>query len=232
MFMSPDWWSPRWDGFPVLMSLLIGLACYVGWCFALLPRHWRTRHGLGRACEIFCARIVREPITWLVLLLAVAGSLAIAGVWWIGGPHWAGLLTALVGLAGGGGLVWAVRIVGSVVLGKEAMGFGDVTLLAMIGTFLGWQTSVLIFFMAPLFALLVGLANWLLHSDHEIPYGPFLCLAALFAIVCWSDLWQWASERFFMPIWLMPLVLVVCLALMALLLGGMRLLGRLFRGHE
>jgi hypothetical protein len=45
----------------------------------------------------------------------------------------------------------------------------------------------------------------------------------------WRDLWQWAGERFFLPIWLMPLVLVFCLALMAILLGGMRLLGKLFR---
>jgi prepilin signal peptidase PulO-like enzyme (type II secretory pathway) len=228
-FMSPDGWTPRWDGFPNRYSLSVGLMCYAGWCFALLPRHWRPRHGLKRACQVLCARVLREPISWLVLTLAILGSLAIAAVWWIGGPAWTGLLTALVGLAVGGGLVWAVRIVGSVVLGKEAMGFGDVTLLAMIGTFLGWQTAVLIFFMAPLFALLIGVANWVLRRDHEIPYGPFLCLAALAAIVWWADLWHWAHERFFTPIWLMPLVLVVCLVLMAALLGGMRLLGGLFR---
>jgi leader peptidase (prepilin peptidase)/N-methyltransferase len=229
---SPDFWSPKWDGFPNMFSLYVGAACYAGWCFALLPRHWRPRHGWTRARQILCARLVREPISWLVLILAVVGIAGIAGVWWIGGPHWAGLITALVGMAAGGGLVWAVRIVGSVVLGKEAMGFGDVTLMAMIGAFLGWQTAVLVFFMAPLFALLIGLANWILRSDHEIPYGPFLCLAAMAAMVWWSDLWQWASERFFMPIWLMPLVLVFCLVLMAVLLGGMRLLGRLFRRSE
>lgn len=230
--MSPEMWTPRWDGFPHRFSLWIGLACYAGWCFALLPRHWRARHGWRRAFQILIARTLREPISWLMLLLFIAGSAGITAVWWQGGPWWAGLITALVGMAAGGGLVWAVRIIGSVVLGKEAMGFGDVTLMAMIGAFLGWQTAVLIFFIAPLYALLIGLANWLLRSDHEIPYGPFLCLAALTTMVLWSDIWSWASEQFFGIIWLMPVVLVICLALMAILLGGMRLLGRLFRREE
>jgi prepilin signal peptidase PulO-like enzyme (type II secretory pathway) len=227
--MSPEFWTPRWDGWPNRFSLYVGLACYWGWCFALLPRRWRGRHGVKRACQILLARLVREPISYLVLGLAIAGAIAIAIVWWIGEAHWAGLITALVGVAGGGGLVWAVRIVASVSLGKEAMGFGDVTLMAMIGAFLGWQTAVLIFFLAPLFAVLIGLANWIVRSDHEIPYGPFLCLAAAAAMAGWRDLWQWAGGRFFLPIWLMPLVLVFCLALMAILLGGMRLLGKLFR---
>ena len=42
-------------------GLAIGLVCYLLWCFALLPRSWRTRHGLGRALCIFTARIAREP---------------------------------------------------------------------------------------------------------------------------------------------------------------------------
>jgi hypothetical protein len=54
----------------------------------------------------------------------------------------------------------------------------------------------------------------------------------LFAIFIWRDLWLWASERFFTPLWLMPAVMVLCLVLMALLLGGMRLLGKLFRPTE
>ena len=40
-----------------------------------------------------------------------------------------------------------VRVLGSQVLRREAMGFGDVTLMAMIGAFLGWQAAVLTFFL-------------------------------------------------------------------------------------
>ena len=69
---------------------------------------------------------------------------------------WAGLLTALVGLVGSGGIVWAVRLIGTAALRREAMGFGDVTLMMMIGTFLGWQACLIAFFLAPF----AGARDW------------------------------------------------------------------------
>ena len=65
--------------------------------------------------------------------------------------HWAALLTALVGMAAGGGMIWIVRVIGAATLGREAMGFGDVTLMSMIGAFVGWQGSLIVFFLAPIF---------------------------------------------------------------------------------
>ena len=147
--------------------------------------------------------------------------------WHHGGPHWAGLLTALVGMAVGGGIVWAVRIIGSAAMKREAMGFGDVTLMAMIGAFLGWQASLIIFFLAPFAALVVGLLRLILFRDHEIPYGPFLCLAALVVILCWDTMWA-ATQLYFAPGWLVPLLLVLCAALMPLLLYGVRSITRRF----
>ena len=57
------------------------------------------------------------------------------------------------------------------------MGFGDVTLMMMVGAFLGWQAGVVIFFLAPFAGLVVGVLQLVLRRDDEIPYGPFLCLA-------------------------------------------------------
>ena len=57
------------------------------------------------------------------------------------------LLTALIGLVGSGGIVWAVRLIGTAALRREAMGFGDVTLMMMVGTFLGWQACLIAFFL-------------------------------------------------------------------------------------
>jgi leader peptidase (prepilin peptidase)/N-methyltransferase len=228
---SPLPWPASLRGFPHGASLAIGLACYWGWCLALLPRHWRTRRGWKMALAVLWARISREAVTWTVLELGLIGSLLIAGVWWLEGPQWAGLLTALVGMAASGGLVWTVRIIGTLVLGREAMGFGDVTLMGMIGAFLGWQASLMIFFIAPFCALVIGAGYWILRRDPEIPYGPFLCLGALVVIVRWAELWTWAQPMFALG-WLVPLVMLCCMLLMAVLLGGMRILRGLFRSDR
>ena len=37
----------------------------------------------------------------------------------------------------------------------------------------------IIFFLAPLAGLVVGLVQWFVDRDNVIPYGPFLCLATL-----------------------------------------------------
>ena len=98
-----------------------------------MPRTWYSRHGWLRALGLMLARLRRDPSTRALLLLGLVGSLGILGVWLLGGPRWQGLLTALVGMAAGGGLIWAVRIIGAATLHREAMGFGDVTLMAMLG---------------------------------------------------------------------------------------------------
>jgi prepilin signal peptidase PulO-like enzyme (type II secretory pathway) len=123
-------------------------------------------------------------------LLAVVGSAGIATQWSFGSVGWQILLTAITGMVFGGGLIWAVRIVGQVALRKEAMGFGDVTLMAMIGAYLGWQAALIIFFASPLAALVVALAQWALTGRRDIAFGPYLCVAALAVLVYWGTIWE------------------------------------------
>ena len=126
--------------------------------------------------------------------MAVIGSLAHrAGVVSAAGSAGKALLSALVGMAASGGLVWAVRVIGTAVLHREAMGFGDVTLMAMIGAFLGWQPCLIIFFLAPFAGLVIGVLRLILFRDREIPYGPFLCLATLVVIVGWAAVWNYTA---------------------------------------
>ena len=148
-----------------------------------------------------------------MILLEVGGTLLVATTWLVGGPRWAALLTALVGLVGAGGVVWAVRLLGAAALKKEAMGFGDVTLMMMIGTFLGWQTSLVIFFMAPFAGLVIGVLQWIVVRDQLIPYGPFLCLAAAGTILWWASLWNAVGPVFSIG-WLVPAAIIVCLPAM------------------
>jgi leader peptidase (prepilin peptidase)/N-methyltransferase len=129
----------------------------------------------------------------------------------------------------GGGLIWFVRFFGKLALRREAMGFGDVTLMAMLGAFLGWQPALLIFFLAPFAGLIVGVVKFLVRRSNEIPYGPFLCLGAAYVVVCWPACWERVHSAFGIG-WLVPAVMVVglvILILLLLLLGVVkRLLGR------
>lgn len=111
-------------------------------------------------------------------------------------PHLHGLLVSLAGLLVGGGVVWLVRGVGHWVLRQEAMGFGDVVLMAMVGSVLGWQPVLAAFFIAPLVAVFAALLAWITRRDREIPYGPWLSLATLLLLLTWP--WTWPLvKRFF-----------------------------------
>lgn len=94
-----------------------------------------------------------------------------------------GLFAASVGALSGGGIVLFFATLGSMVFRKEAMGFGDVKLMAMVGAFMGWKVAVLAFFFAPFFGLLYGVPLLLLKDKHVMPYCPFLSAAAVLMIV-------------------------------------------------
>jgi len=225
---SPNSWPVWLDGAPKTGSLAIALTCWALWCLTIMPRTWYLRHGWRRALGLCWARLVRQADTYWVLGMGLAGTLLVAGVWKHGGDNWASLLAALVGMAVGGGIIWTVRIVGTAVLNQEAMGFGDVTLMSMIGAFLGWQNCLIIFFLAPFGALVVGLLRYFFLRDREIPYGPFLCLAALAVIIYWAPIWDWAWRIFDLG-WFIPLVMLACLAIMAPMLFLLRAISNAIR---
>jgi prepilin signal peptidase PulO-like enzyme (type II secretory pathway) len=221
---SPQAWPSGFGGWPLVTGPLLGVGCWTLWCGGLLPRRWNTRRGWKMAARVFVHRLRVETITYRILVMWLLGAGAIALAAWLApAVHWAALLSALVGLAVGGGLVWVVRVVGTAALKREAMGFGDVTLMSMIGAFVGWQAAIVIFFLAPFAGLLVGVLQWIAQGEHELPYGPFLCLAALAVIVDWADVWL-GVFRFFAMGWLLPVVLVACMMLMGVLLLAYRLI--------
>jgi len=80
------------------------------------------------------------------------------------------------------------------------MGLGDVTLMAMVGAWIGWQASVLAFFLAAFIGLAHGLVQVVRHRENELPYGPSLCLASGAVIVGWRPLWGWAGGPFTQPL--------------------------------
>ena len=82
----------------------------------------------------------------------------------------------------GCGVLYLTASIGSFIFQKEAMGLGDVDLLAMAGAFLGWKLVVFTFFAAPVLAVVPGVIVLVRKRSHEIPYGPFLSLGLVLAL--------------------------------------------------
>lgn len=97
-----------------------------------------------------------------------------------------GLVESALGALAGGGSIYLMGFFGEMVFKKEAMGGGDVKLMAMIGAFLGWQLALLTFFIAPIFGSVVGVILKAKDGRDVIPYGPYLSLAAVTSIF-WGD---------------------------------------------
>lgn len=104
-------------------------------------------------------------------------------------PAWVRALSgAAWGYLVGGGVIWITRILGTLAFGKEAMGLGDVHLLAAIGAVLGPIDPLLIFFVAPFFGLAyaaaaIGVSTIAKGKVRIIPYGPYLALATVVIMV-------------------------------------------------
>jgi leader peptidase (prepilin peptidase)/N-methyltransferase len=93
---------------------------------------------------------------------------------------------SVLGVLAGGGMIYAMGILGDFLFKKESMGGGDVKLMAMVGAFLGWKLAVLTFFLAPFFGAIYGIAETVRTKDTTIAYGPFLVLGALISLF-WGD---------------------------------------------
>ena len=77
---------------------------------------------------------------------------------------------------------------------REAMGFGDVKYMAMIGVFIGWKGILFTLFTASIIGTVVSLPGKILKSDNalnRIPFGPFLSLGAIIWLFYGPQLLDW-----------------------------------------
>jgi leader peptidase (prepilin peptidase)/N-methyltransferase len=105
---------------------------------------------------------------------------------------------ALIGACAGAGAIAISGWLGELVLKKEAMGFGDVTLMAVVGAAVGPSRAIITIFIGALIASVVFLAvvypfGWLRARrkgmDFEmpqIPFGVFLAPAAMITLL-WGN---------------------------------------------
>ncbi|MBI5664850.1 MAG: prepilin peptidase [Nitrospirae bacterium] len=105
-----------------------------------------------------------------------------------------GLKGSLAGFAAGGGLFYLVAILGKAVFKKDAMGGGDIKMMAMVGGVLGWKGVILTTFMGSLLGSVIGVSLIMLKGREwgsRIPFGPYLAAGALISLFWGRDIFRW-----------------------------------------
>ena len=77
------------------------------------------------------------------------------------------------------GIMYVIKLLGDFAFKKESMGGGDIKLMFIFGLSLGIINSIVSIFLASIIALPISIIILKLKSTHEIPFGPFLSIAAL-----------------------------------------------------
>jgi leader peptidase (prepilin peptidase)/N-methyltransferase len=209
--------APR-DNIPVLSWLLLRGRCHkcgapisiqypivelvTGLLFALVA--WATPAG-----PLLAARLLLVVI--LVVLFGIdlhhqilpnvitLPGIAIGFLFSLAGPP--GWMDSLIGMALGGGILYAIAAAYYAVRREEGLGMGDVKMLAMIGAFLGWKAVLVTLILSSFAGAIVGIAIIAMTRGNmrlALPFGTFLSLGALAAMLVGEPLVTWYSG-FFVP---------------------------------
>lgn len=207
----------RWhDNLPVISWILLGgrcRSCGVGISpryalvelltsalfVAVLHRFGATWHTPVYAA--FCAalvavtfidvdhRIIPDSISKPGVVLGLAVALALPAA--KGALLPVSFTTAAAGAVLGYFSLLGVSMIGKVIFRRDAMGLGDVKLLAMIGAFLGPLSLPFIFLVAPVAGSTYGVGSALVRRRRlrgaTMPFGPFLSFAAVLYLLGGSD---------------------------------------------
>lgn len=91
----------------------------------------------------------------------------------------------LLGMVTGAGIFLLITLIGGLIAGKEAMGFGDVKLMGALGLYFGFSGIIVISLIAFLLGAIISIiliATKKKKTDEYIPFGPFIVLSAIITI--------------------------------------------------
>ncbi len=104
------------------------------------------------------------------------------------------LQSSLLGILVGGGILWILAEVISRLKKQDALGGGDIKLIAMLGSFLGVKALLVVFlfssFVGLFYAVLLILTKKM-DEDNTIPFGPFLAFGGMIAYFYGERLTDW-----------------------------------------
>lgn len=109
----------------------------------------------------------------------------------VSSTHLSGFFSSAFGASVGGLFLYLTAVIGKKITGKEAMGGGDVKLLAMIGAFLGWQRAALTVLLSAFAGSIIGIIAKIRKGESYLPYGPYLALGAALSVFWGETLIEW-----------------------------------------
>jgi len=118
--------------------------------------------------------LIPDEYNWAGLIIGLGASLT-SGV--------PGFTQAVLGAGVGFALLYGVGMAGRWVFKEEAMGGGDIKMMAMVGAFVGWKGVLLTVFAASVFGSLVYVPLLLRGRKRHVPFGVFLAMGAAVAFV-------------------------------------------------
>lgn len=100
------------------------------------------------------------------------------------------LRNGVLGMLAGVSIIGAIMLFSLLIFKKEGMGMGDLKLLGMIGLFTGTQYTLYTIFIAVILGGIYGAIVMLKKKQQIFPFGPFLSLGAMIAILWGDELWH------------------------------------------
>jgi leader peptidase (prepilin peptidase)/N-methyltransferase len=82
-------------------------------------------------------------------------------------------------------------------VGGRALGLGDADLMMMAGSFLGWQMTIVAFFVAVVPGLIMGLVQMAMRGNQPFAFGPALAAGVVITWLCWPWLGPQLQVQFF-----------------------------------
>jgi len=203
-----------------LATALVFVGCYLCFGFNVAALKWAFFSSILIVLVVtdFRERILPDVVNWFGFGLGLAFAAYVPPVYgvaplllrpFVSLPRWSlGLLDALLGAAFCGGLLWLTAFLYRRLRHREGMGFGDVKMMFMVGTFLGLRGAFLTILLGTLLGSVVGLTiigflfasgwksalaeraskmglggvaamRWAIASRYQLPLGSFLGVAAL-----------------------------------------------------
>jgi len=167
-----------------LVEMVTGLCCAaVYYHFGQGPHFWVYGILTCALIAVVAIDIEHQEIPDVISVPGTILGVFLVTVFRIGGSTYPlAFLNSALGIISGAGAMFAMGFVGELIFRKEALGGGDVKLMAMIGAFLGWKLALLTFFLAPVLGAGVGIFMKLRFGKEVIPYGPYISLGAFISL--------------------------------------------------